>query len=112
VWIVPCLEGGSPTRTSGSSIYPAVQNMLPGGASARSGRDIDDALSAIREGSRGDSGPSAKCPLVCPAADWLPDGKVWASSSYRPCRCRLRRSVGAALPRSVAAQGPAVMVGL
>src|SRR3984893_4497705 len=28
VWIVPCLEGGRPTRTSGSSIYPAVQNML------------------------------------------------------------------------------------
>jgi nitroreductase len=28
VWIVPCLEGTMPTRTSGSSIYPAVQNML------------------------------------------------------------------------------------
>jgi nitroreductase len=28
VWIVPCLEGANPTRTSGSSIYPAVQNML------------------------------------------------------------------------------------
>jgi nitroreductase len=28
VWVVPCLEGGTPTRTSGSSIYPAVQNML------------------------------------------------------------------------------------
>jgi nitroreductase len=28
VWIVPCLEGGTPIRTSGSSIYPAVQNML------------------------------------------------------------------------------------
>src|SRR5579884_1431494 len=28
VWIIPCLEGGTPTRTSGSSIYPAVQNML------------------------------------------------------------------------------------
>jgi nitroreductase len=28
VWIVPCLEGGTHTRTSGSSIYPAVQNML------------------------------------------------------------------------------------
>src|SRR6516164_1336643 len=27
VWIVPCLEGATPTRTSGSSIYPAVQNM-------------------------------------------------------------------------------------
>jgi nitroreductase len=28
VWIVPCLKGASPTRTAGSSIYPAVQNML------------------------------------------------------------------------------------
>src|SRR5437762_14053731 len=28
LWIVPCLEGRTPTRTSGSSIYPAVQNML------------------------------------------------------------------------------------
>ena len=29
VWIVACLEdGGHPNRTSGSSIYPAVQNML------------------------------------------------------------------------------------
>jgi nitroreductase len=28
VWIVPCLEGGTSTRTAGSSIYPAVQNML------------------------------------------------------------------------------------
>jgi len=28
VWIVPCMQGANPTRTSGSSIYPAVQNML------------------------------------------------------------------------------------
>ena len=28
VWIVACLEGASPTRSAGSSIYPAVQNML------------------------------------------------------------------------------------
>jgi len=30
VWIVPCLEEGAaaPTRSSGASIYPAVQNML------------------------------------------------------------------------------------
>lgn len=28
VWIVPCLQGAAPTRTAGSSIYPAVQNML------------------------------------------------------------------------------------
>jgi nitroreductase len=28
VWIVPCLQGASPSRTAGSSIYPAVQNIL------------------------------------------------------------------------------------
>jgi nitroreductase len=28
VWIVPRLEGGTPPRTSGSCIYPAVQNIL------------------------------------------------------------------------------------
>jgi nitroreductase len=28
VWIVPCLQGATPTRMAGSSIYPAVQNML------------------------------------------------------------------------------------
>ena len=28
VWIVSCMGGATPTRTSGSSIYPAVQNML------------------------------------------------------------------------------------
>src|SRR5262249_23966721 len=28
VWIIPCMGGGVGTRTSGSSVYPAVQNML------------------------------------------------------------------------------------
>jgi nitroreductase len=28
VWIIPCLQGAAPTRSTGSSIYPAVQNML------------------------------------------------------------------------------------
>jgi nitroreductase len=28
VWIIPCMGGGAGTRTSGSSVYPAVQNML------------------------------------------------------------------------------------
>jgi nitroreductase len=28
VWIVACLEGQTPNYTAGSSIYPAVQNML------------------------------------------------------------------------------------
>jgi nitroreductase len=29
VWIVPCLQGDAPTRTAGSSIYPAVQSTRP-----------------------------------------------------------------------------------
>src|SRR4029453_7090544 len=28
VWIVPCLQGAAPPRLAGSSISPAVQNML------------------------------------------------------------------------------------
>src|SRR5438034_9945496 len=28
VWIIPRMQGADPTRTAGSSIYPAVQNML------------------------------------------------------------------------------------
>ena len=28
VWIVPCMAAATPTRTTGASIYPAVQNML------------------------------------------------------------------------------------
>ena len=28
VWIVACLEEATPSRSSGASIYPAVQNML------------------------------------------------------------------------------------
>lgn len=28
VWIVPCLQGGTHNRSSGASIYPAVQNIL------------------------------------------------------------------------------------
>jgi nitroreductase len=28
IWIIPCMQGANPTRTAGSSIYPAVQNML------------------------------------------------------------------------------------
>jgi hypothetical protein len=45
VWIMPCLEGATPTRTAGSSIYPAVQNMLLAARAARSGCDLDDAVS-------------------------------------------------------------------
>ena len=98
VWIVPCLEGGTPTRTSGSSIYPAVQNMLLAATSARPRRDSDDAVSAVREGSGGRSRIAARRPLVCLAADRLPHGTVRAGSPCTARRCRLRRSMGSDLP--------------
>jgi nitroreductase len=40
VWIVPCLAGATPTRTSGSSIYPAVQNMLLAARALRLGATL------------------------------------------------------------------------
>jgi hypothetical protein len=45
VRIVVCLaDGEKPDRTAGSSIYLAVQNMLPA-TRARSRHDLDDRLS-------------------------------------------------------------------
>jgi hypothetical protein len=52
VWIVPCLEGAAPTRSAGSSIYPAVQNMVLA-AGPRPRRDIDHPAPAVREGDGG-----------------------------------------------------------
>jgi nitroreductase len=44
VWIVPCLEGGRRTRASGSSIYPAVQNMLLAGRALGLGATLTTTL--------------------------------------------------------------------
>jgi hypothetical protein len=52
VWIIPCLEGGAPTRTSGSSILPSGPEYAPGDESARTRGDVDDAVFAIRERGR------------------------------------------------------------
>src|SRR5260370_7957684 len=104
VWIVPSLEGGNPTRISGSSIYPAFQNILLAARALRSRRDIDDTVSEFREGSRGRTRPAARRTFICPAADRLPNGTVWTSPPRRARRYRLRRSVGPLLPGSVAAQ--------
>src|SRR5215831_18364175 len=98
VWIIPCLEGATATRTSGSSIHPAVQNMLLA-ARAQPRSDIDDASLAVREGGRGRVGFAAERPLLCLAADRLPDGPVWTGPPCPSRRCRLRRSVGPILFR-------------
>jgi hypothetical protein len=50
-WIVPWLEGSTPTCTSGSSVYPAVQNMLLAARALRLG--ATNSVFAVREGSRG-----------------------------------------------------------
>src|SRR5205823_4085394 len=40
MWIVPCLEGGTPTRASGSSIYPSIQNMVLAAKTLRLGATL------------------------------------------------------------------------
>jgi hypothetical protein len=98
VWIVPCLEGGTPTRTSGSSIYPAAQNMLLVARALGLGATFTTLYLQVREGSGSGSGLAARRPFLCSAADRLPNGTVRAGSSYRARRCRLSRPVGSDLP--------------
>jgi len=102
VWIVPCLEGGTPTRTSGSSIYPAVQNMLLAARALGLGATLTTLYLPFEKEVGAALGFAARCPLLCPATDRLPHGPVWASPPYRARRCCLRRSVGPDLRRSVA----------
>src|SRR5271165_1646390 len=74
--------------------------------SARPRCDSDDPVFAVREGSGGRTRIAARSPLVCLAADRLPNGSVRASLPCRACGCRLRRSVGPALLGSVAPEAP------
>jgi len=64
VWNVPCLEGGTPTRASGSSIYPAVQNMLLAARALGLGATLTT-LYLVREGGRGRYGSSTGRALLC-----------------------------------------------
>jgi nitroreductase len=85
VWIVPCLECATPTRTSGSSIYPAVQNMLLAARALGLGATLTTLYLQFEKESGGRSRLAARCPLLCSAADRLPDGQVRASP---PCPSR------------------------
>jgi nitroreductase len=89
VWIVPCLEGGSPTRTSGLVHLSCGAEHAACSASARPRRDSDNALFAIRERSGGRTRFAARFPLVRPAPDRLPHGAVRAGSPCGSGRCRL-----------------------
>jgi nitroreductase len=102
VWIVRCLEGGTPTRTSGSSIYPAVQNMLLAARALGLGATLTTLyLQFEKEAEAALSLPPgfhsyALLPIGYPMGRFGPVRRVALTD------VRLRRSMGAALPQSVA----------
>jgi len=62
VWIVACLEEGMavPTRGSGASIYPAVQNMLLAARALGLGATLDDPAPPVRKGGRSRAGSTTR----------------------------------------------------
>jgi nitroreductase len=101
VWIVPCLGGASPTRTAGSSIYPAVQNMLLAARALGLGATLTTLYLNFEEEVEACFGPAARHALLCDPADRLSGGPLRAGAPGTACRSRLRGSVGSALPRSL-----------
>jgi nitroreductase len=103
VWIVACIEeAGAPTRWSGASIYPAVQNMLLAARAlglGRSRRHADHASPPLREGDRGRAGTAARRALVRHRADRLSAGEVRPRRPWPAQGICLRGSVGPAVPR-------------
>lgn len=89
VWIVPCLEGGTPTRTSGSSIYPAVQNMLLASRALGLGATLTMSYLNFEKEVEAALGLPPRRALVHLAADRLPHGPVRANPPHRAGRCRL-----------------------
>jgi nitroreductase len=85
VCIVPCLEGGTPTRTSGSSIYPAVQNMLLAARALALDATLTTLYLQFEKGAEAALG----LPSGVHSAHRLPHGQVRAGPPYRARRCRL-----------------------
>jgi nitroreductase len=114
VWIVPCLQGGTHTRTSGSSIYPAVQNMLLAARALGLGATLTtlyllfekESEPAVREGVRGRAGSAGRNSLVRHPADRLPVGKVRTGRPHGAGRCGVRRSVGRQVVRGMIRSRP------
>jgi nitroreductase len=84
-WIVPCLEGATPTRTSGSSIYPAVQNML---LAARA-LGLGATLTTLYLNFEKEVETALGLPPNVHSYARLPHRPVRASPPYCPRRCRL-----------------------
>jgi nitroreductase len=98
VWIVPCLEGGTPTRTSGSSIYPAVQNMLLAARALGLGATLTTLYLQFEKEAEAALGlpPGVHSYAVLPIG--YPMGRFWTSPPCSTRRCRVRRSMGPTLP--------------
>jgi nitroreductase len=76
VWIVPCLEGAAPTRTSGSSIYPAVQNMLLAARALGLGATLTTLICSSRRKQR----PHSDCRPVSTHMPCCRSATLWAGS--------------------------------
>ena len=97
VWIIPCMQGANPTRTAGSSIYPAVQNMLLAARALGLGATLTTLVFEFRERSRSGSRLTCRRAFLCAHSDRLSDGSVRASSPCAAGGCRLWRPMGPAV---------------
>ncbi len=98
VWIVACLEeDGAPTRWSGASIYPAVQNMLLAARGLGLGATLTTRHSPLRRGKRARARPAAGRAFLCHPAHRLADGKFRPGSARTAGGSGVSRSLGRAL---------------
>jgi len=106
VWIVPCLQGGTHTRTSGSSIYPAVQNMLLAARALGLGATLTTAVSVVRERRRSGAGFAGGHALLRHFADRLSGWQIRPGGADAAGGCGVCRSMGNALDRRIARPCP------
>jgi nitroreductase len=77
VWIVACLDDPKPTRWSGASIYPAVQNMLLAARALAWVRPSRPATCCMRRKPK----PRWACPRVSTPTPSSPSAIRWAISA-------------------------------
>ena len=83
VWIVACQDDGeeTPTRSSGASIYPAVQNMLLAARALGLGATLTSRHLRHEKEVEEILGPAARCPFLRHPAHRLPHGQLRAGAS-------------------------------
>ena len=110
IWIVACLnDGNTSSRSSGASIYPAVQNMLLAARALGLGGHPDHQTFTIRERGGGRPGTAAGRAFLRHHPHRLPDGPLRPGAPRAAIGHRLPGSLGEIL--SGACVGPAVVIG-